>query len=148
MRVDVSTKLECTAAKAWNEVQKSSLLLRVIWPLAKIVPVDGAGFPERWREGLTVQCKCFVFGFIPIGIRAIHFERIDQQDYEINTREHDPLVRRWDHQVSVRPLGESRSIYRDTIDIDAKSLTLLVWAWANWFYRHRQRRWRTLAKTL
>jgi hypothetical protein len=24
----------------------------------------------------------------------------------------------------------------------------LVWAWADWFYRHRQRRWRALAKCL
>jgi hypothetical protein len=50
--------------------------------------------------------------------------------------------------ISVRPLDENRSIYRDVIDIDAGSLTVLVWAWASWFYRHRQRRWRALAKTL
>ena len=42
MKVDVSTQLDCSAVKAWNEVQKSSLLLHVIWPLARIVPVDRA----------------------------------------------------------------------------------------------------------
>jgi hypothetical protein len=147
MVVDASTILNCSAAKAWKEVQKSSLLRHVIWPLARIVPV-GAPFPERWSEGLTIQCKSFVFGIIPIGVRTLHFEKIDHKNYQIQTRENDPLIARWDHLVSINPLDDTRSIYRDTIDIDARSLTLVVGAWANCFYRHRQRRWRALAKTL
>jgi hypothetical protein len=147
MIVDVPTVLNCSAAKAWNEVQKSSLLLHVIWPLARVVPV-GAPFPERWSEGLTIQCKSFVFGVIPIGVRTLHIEKIDHKNYQIQSREHDPLIARWDHLVSIKPLDDTRSIYRDTIDIDAGSLTFVVGAWANWFYRHRQRRWRALAKTL
>ena len=147
MIVDVSTVLNCSAAKAWNEVQNSSLFLYVIWPMARVVPT-GAPFPERWSEGLTIQCKSFVFGVIPIGVRTLHIEKIDQKNYEIQSREHDPLIARWDHLVSIKPLDDSRSIYRDTIDIDAGSLTFVVWSWANWFYRHRQRRWRALAKTL
>jgi hypothetical protein len=147
MIVDISTVLNCSAANAWNEVQKSSLLLHVIWPLVRVVPA-GAPFPERWSEGLTIQCKSFVFGVFPIGVRTLHIEKIDQKNYEIQSREHDPLIARWDHLVSIKPLDDSRSIYRDSIDIDAGSLTFVVWAWANCFYRHRQRRWRTLAKTL
>ena len=147
MIVDVSTVLNCSAAKAWNEVQKSSLHRYIIWPLARVVP-SGPPIPQRWSEGLAIQCKLFIFGVIPIGIHTIHFEKIDQKNYEIQSREHDPLIARWDHLVSIKPLDDSRSIYRDTIDIDAGSLTFVVWAWANWFYRHRQRRWRALAKTL
>jgi len=147
MIVDVATVLNCSAAKAWNEVQKSSLLLHVISPLARVVPI-GAPLPERWSEGLTIECKSFVFGVIPIGVRTLHFEKIDHKNYELQSREHDPLIARWDHLVSIKPLANSRSIYRDTIDIDAGSLTFVVWAWANWFYRHRQRRWRALAKIL
>ena len=63
MKVDVSTLLDCSAAKAWNEVQKSSLLRHVIWPLARFVPT-GTSFPERWSEGLVLRCKLFVFGVI------------------------------------------------------------------------------------
>jgi hypothetical protein len=147
MIVDVSTVLNCSAAKAWNEVQKSSLLLHVIWPLARVVST-GAPFPERWSPGSTIQCKLFVFGIIPMGVHTLLLEKIDQKNYEIQSREHDPLVARWDHLISIKPLDDSRSIYRDTIDIDAGSLTFAVWAWANWFYRHRQRRWRAVAKTL
>jgi hypothetical protein len=96
----------------------------------------------------VLGCKLFVFGIVPIGVHTLRFEKVDQEAHEILTHEHDRLVARWDHVVSVRPLGENRSIYRDIIDIDAGSLTVLVWAWASWFYRHRQRRWRALAKTL
>jgi hypothetical protein len=88
------------------------------------------------------------FGVIPIGIHTLHFEKIDHNNYEIQSRERDPLIARWDHLVSVKPLDDGRSVFRDTIDIDASSRTFLVWAWANLFYRHRQRRWRVLAKTM
>ena len=111
MIVDVSTVLNCSATKAWNEVQKSSLLLYVIWPLARFVP-SGAPFPERWSEGLTIQCKSFAFGVIPIGVRTLHFEKIDHKNYQIQSREHDPLIARWDHLVSIKPLADTRSIYR------------------------------------
>jgi hypothetical protein len=147
MIADVSTLLDCSATKAWNEVQKSSLHRYVTWPLARFVPLR-APLPERWSEGLTIQCKLFVFGVIPMGVHTVHIEKINQTNYEIQSREHDPLVARWDHLISIRPLGDLQSTYRDTIDIDAGSLTFVVWAWANWFYRHRQRRWRALAKTL
>jgi len=147
MLVEVSTLLDCSAAKAWKEVQKSSLLLHVIWPLVRLEPA-GVPFPERWSEGLTIQCRSFMFGIIPIGVHTLHIEKIDPENHEIQTREHDPLVPRWDHLISIRPLDDSRSIYRDRIDIDAGRLTAVVWAWAHWLYRHRQRRWRALAKTL
>jgi len=148
MHVDVSTELNCSAAKAWDEVQKSSLLLRVIWPLARITPTAASGFPERWSEGLTVQCKSFVFGFIPIGVRTLRFERVDPTAHELSIRESDPLVKRWDHLISIRAAGERRAIYRDVIEIDAGVWTFVVWAWTSWFYRHRQARWRKIAKTL
>src|SRR5882724_10737718 len=105
MIVDVSTVLNCSADKAWYEVQKSSLLLDVIWPLARVVPV-GAPFPERWSEGLTIQCRSFAFGVIPIGVRTLHFEKIDHKNYQIQSREHDPLIARWDHLVSIKPLDD------------------------------------------
>ena len=44
-------------------------------------------------------------------------------NYQIQSREHDPMIARWDHLVWIKPLDDTRSIYRDTIDIDAGSLT-------------------------
>jgi hypothetical protein len=147
MIADVSTILDYPAAKAWTQVQTSALLRYVNWPLARFVPC-GAPLPERWSEGLTLQWKTFVFGVIPVGVHTVHMEKVDQSNYEIHSREYNRLIARWDHLISIKPLDHSRSLYRDTIEIHAGILTFVVWAWANWLYRHRQRRWRSLAKTL
>src|ERR1700748_236599 len=44
MKVDVSTELDCSAAKVWNEVQKSALLLRVILAARAHKHIRSAGF--------------------------------------------------------------------------------------------------------
>jgi hypothetical protein len=54
--------------------------------------------------------------------------------------------RRWDHWIAIEP--ERRGTrYTDTVHIDAGLLTPLIVAFARIFYRHRQRRWRRLAKS-
>jgi hypothetical protein len=148
MKVDVSTPLACSGETAWDEVQKTSLLLHVIRPLARVTALDPEGFPARWHEGMTFRCRTYVFGFIPIGVRTLRFRRLDPVAREIVICESDALVRRWDHTISIAPAGPRGSIYRDVIDLDAGILTFVVWAWTSWFYRHRQRRWRALALTL
>jgi hypothetical protein len=65
-----------------------------------------------------------------------------------SSRERDALVRRWDHLIRIRPLANDCCRYLDEIDIDAGPLTLLVWLFAQVFYRHRQRRWQRVAERL
>jgi hypothetical protein len=147
MWVRVSSVLDCPPEGVWEQLQRSALLLEVAAPLVRLVPV-GAAFPERWTEGLTLRCRSYLFGFLPLGTRALTFERIDQSAREIQTRESDPLVRRWDHCLRVRPAAGGRTLYTDEIDIDAGLLTPVVWLFAYWFYRHRQMRWRNVARRL
>jgi hypothetical protein len=148
MKVDISTALSCQAERVWVELQTIALLQRVAWPLARLKPAGNARFPPRWSEGMTFRCRLYIFGFIPIGVRTLHVERLDQNKREMQTREHDPLVRTWDHLISVSARGAEGTIYRDQIEINAGALTFVVWAWANWFYRHRQSRWRAIARSL
>jgi hypothetical protein len=95
-----------------------------------------------------VLCRVYVFGFIPIGVRELYFENIDQIARRIVTRESDRLVRSWNHTIAISSLGTNQSVYRDVIYIDAGRLTFLVWVWTSWFYRHRQRRLRPLSRAL
>ena len=69
----------------------------VIWPLARITTSGLPDLPEQWRQGQKVQCRVYVFGVIPIGVRELYFERIDQNGCRIVTRESDPLVRSWNY---------------------------------------------------
>ncbi len=83
---------------------------------------------------------------IPLGRHSIFCERIDPELREIQTREREPLVRRWDHLVRVRPEGDGHTRYSDEIEIEAGLLTPIVWLFAEVFYRHRQRRWKRLIR--
>ena len=148
MRVYVETVLPCPPEMVWDEVQRPASLFEVIRPLFRFAAVDGPQFPERWLEGATVHGKGYLFGIIPLGTHTIFIERIDPVVREIQTRESEPLVRRWDHLVRVRPAGKGQAHYSDEIIIEAGWVTLFVWLFAQWFYRHRQRRWRRVVRRL
>jgi hypothetical protein len=50
-------------------------------------------------------------------------------------------------RLSLPPFGDDRLHYTDEIEIQAGLLAGVVWAFAHVFYRHRQRRWRTLLRS-
>ena len=148
MRVVVQSVLSCPLESVWNEVQTTRLLVEVAAPLVAIRPLPGAQLPERWHEGETVKVRSYLFGIIPLGTRVVLFERIDPAAREMQTRESDPLIQRWDHIISLRPRGNGCCRNRDEIEIQAGWLTAVVWVFAQLFYRHRQRRWKAVAKRL
>jgi hypothetical protein len=148
MRCFVESIFDCSADKVWEKVQTSSLLFEVMRPLIWMAPVDAPAFPERWVEETSVRGVSYLFGVIPLGTHTLFFERIDPEAREIQSREFDPIVRRWDHLVQVEALEDGRSRYSDEIEIEAGWLTVAVWLFANVFYRHRQRRWRKIARRL
>ena len=148
MKVYLESVLNCPPERVWAEVQRSSLLLEVAHPLARIEPVDAADLPEHWVEGATIRCRSYLFGIIPLGTRVIYLERIDRATREIQSRESDPLIRRWDHLIRVQAARQGWTLYSDEIEIDAGWLTFLVWLFAQWFYHHRQRKWHFVARRL
>lgn len=145
MRLQVSTVLPCSANRAFALVRKWSTLQFIAWPLVRILPRRGDALPD-WREGEETFCRSYLFGVLPIGLRSVRFVTIDPERGSIVTLEHDMLVRRWQHEIDIAPLDPDRSRYTDTVEIDAGFLTWPVWAWACWFYRHRQRRWQQLLR--
>jgi hypothetical protein len=148
MKVYVETVLECSPELAWAEVQTSGLLREVMYPWLRFVPPRGATFPFRWEQNTIVFGRCYLFGLLPTGMRSIRFERIDSARRQIQTHETDRLVDRWDHLISIREAPDGQSLYSDEIEIEAGCLTWIVATFARHFYRHRQRRWRKIARRL
>jgi len=148
MRVFVRSLLPCDPQDAWAEVKRSSLLLEVARPFVIIRPAKGESFPEQWRVGETICCRSYMFGVVPLGTRMVSFDTIDNQAREIHTREADPLVRSWNHVIRVEVADGGSTRYSDDVEIDAGWLTPVVWLFAQCFYRHRQRRWKTVANRL
>lgn len=61
---------------------------------------------------------------------------------------HSVLISKWDHWVTVTPGPNGGTNYSDEVEVSAGALTPFIWAFAQIFYWHRQRRWRGLAKSL
>ncbi|HUR47928.1 MAG TPA: hypothetical protein VMY88_00155 [Acidimicrobiales bacterium] len=91
----------------------------------------GKFFPF-YVTGTEVRCSVnmihvYLLGVVPLGPHTIFCERIDSGARTIQTRESGPRVRRWDHQMRVRPSPDGRTLYSDEIIIEAGWLTGLVW---------------------
>lgn len=142
MRVFVESLFQCDAEMAWSAVQNSEVLVEVAAPLVLICPPKDETFPQRWAAGSSVRCRCILFGILPLVTRTLRFERIDSLARQIQTRETDPLVRRWDHLISIRPADNGCCWYSDEIEIEAGWRTPFVWLFASVLYSHRQRRWK------
>lgn len=141
--VRLTTRLDVAADRAFAAVQQPRLL----------VHVARARFPQLerrvqpWRQGETVTTWVLLFGFIPFSRHHLTIARLDPDRRELESDEHGGVIRRWRHLIRLEPLEDGRSRYTDQVTIDAGPLTPVVRAWAEVFYRHRQRRWRRLART-
>jgi hypothetical protein len=104
--------------------------------------------PERFGAGEAYRVRLLFFGIVPAWWHEIRVVRLDEAHREILTAEHGGLVKEWHHRITVDERGPWKSHYTDEIEIVAGPLTPFVWAYAQLFYRYRQRRWRKLAREL
>ena len=145
MRVHVSTFLSSSPSKVWSAAKGKELLHYVIAPMGKFSPLDGET-RGTWIPGTVYEGRRFMFSVIPVGTRTILIESVDDRTMTIQSREHGEIgLNKWDHLIAVKAEGDG-SRYSDTIEIEAGVFTLLYWCYAALFYRHRQRKWRTLVK--
>ena len=128
----------------WEELQKISTLMYVAYPLLVFKPGNGGTLPEKWDAGKEYSLTLFLFGRIPLGRHIIKLLRIDHESMEILSNEHGGTAKTWNHFMKIEVRGTHELVYRDEIEIRAGILTIFVWAFAQIFYRHRHRRWRSL----
>jgi len=105
-----------------------------------------AGRTEAYREGERGRGWLLLFHVIPLARHTIELVELNPATRTLRSREHSWLLRVWNHTLQVEPNGQGDCRYRDTVELDAGPLTGLVAAFANWFYRYRQRRWHTLVR--
>lgn len=146
--VHVESLLPAPPASVWAAVQRRDTLAAVARPLLVFRPAPGTRLPERWPVGMPVPMRLWAFGVVPLGPHTLVVEAVDETARTLQTRERGPLLRRWDHRIAVAPAGDGRTLYTDTVEIDAGPLTLVVGAVARLFFRHRHRRWQSVARQL
>lgn len=147
-KLTVSSELPMPVDSAWNQVITSALLEFVTRGKMRFKPSGGA-FPEIWRQGDTVTTRMRAYGFIPFGgLHTLYFDKIDEDEKVIETKEWNRTVKVWNHRITLREIDKDRTRYEDEIIIYAGALTGPVTSFAKGFYKHRQRRWQLVAQGL
>ena len=151
MKVELSTPIDLPAEAVWAEVQTVPLLMHIAWPLVRFVPV-GKEPLDAFKTGGRYLMKLRLFGFLPFGtqwiVTSLHEPENGTWPRRLRDDGHSAMIRKWDHWITVAPNPDGGTDYRDEVEISAGMLTPFVWIFAQLFYRHRQRRWRRLARTL
>ncbi len=142
MIVEISTKLEIPAEKAWRTVKKSSTLVFITKGL---LGFSQKNFPAEWKEGETVTTRLFLFNFIPAWKHEICFVLIDDNKFELYTNEKGGMVSVWNHLIKIDKANDNSCFYSDKVEIEAGILTPIICFFAKNFYRYRQRRWRFIS---
>lgn len=146
MRLSIATSFSCTADALWQRIIEPRSLVYVAAPLLKFVPVDGGQLPARWEVGEPYALRLYLLKWLPLGRHTIRLVTIDEATHTIVSEERGHLARVWNHIIRFHEVASGRVHYCDEIDIRAGLLTLLIWLFAQVFYRHRQRRWKRLLR--
>jgi hypothetical protein len=149
--VEISTVLNSSADRVWDEVQKTNLLKYVAYPLLKFEPLTPIEFPAVWQSGKYLV-KLKAFGCIPLGRQCIVISQPDSDSgpslgvYQIRDDGYGDIVTKWDHQITIRSTPGGLAQYTDRVEVRAGLLTPFIWLYAHIFYRYRQYRWRRLIR--
>jgi Protein of unknown function (DUF3703) len=151
VKVELSTKIGLSAETVWTEVQTADLLMHIAWPLLRFAPY-GSEPLDTFKPGGRYLVKLRLFGLLPFGtqwiVTSLHEPEKGEWPKRLRDDGYGPMIRRWDHWITIAPNPDGSTNYRDEVEISAGVLTPFIWAFAQLFYRHRQRRWRALARTL
>lgn len=149
MKVSHSTRIAMSPDEVWQRVQTPELLMRIAAPLVRFELLEPAnanhfGTSDRFLVRLTL------LSFLPFGtqwiVPSVHVDDTAPWPKRLRDNGHSALIKTWDHWITVEPDGEGGTRYRDEVEVKAGLLTPIIWAFAQIFYRHRQRRWRALAR--
>lgn len=147
MKLRRQVVLPAPFAAVADALQRPALMRAATAPLMQLRSAEPGGYPDRWPGGVH-RVTLHLFGILPLGPQIIDVSWPAAPPGEARLRDngHGPLIKRWDHAITVRDNGDGTSTYIDELDIGAGLLTPLVWLSAQALFIHRQRRLLALAK--
>lgn len=151
MKLSRSTIIALPPETVWAEVQTAKLLMHIAWPLVRFSPVSDEPF-EAFKPGGRYPMKLRLFGVVPFGtqwiVTSVHQPETGVWPKQLRDNGHSALISKWDHWITIAPTESGGTFYSDEVEISAGIVTPFIWAFAQLFSWHRQRRWRGLARTL
>lgn len=140
--VRVQSLLNASPQFVWRKLRAVETLSHVSAPILYFQPQTADPLPEKWLPGDSITVDLFALGFLPVGSHTIALQAIDDAAMTMRTMEHGVAAQVWNHQITVADAGDGRARYSDEVGIYAGALTPLIAAFAHFFYRWRQTRWR------
>ncbi len=141
-----SVDLDAPVDVVWRAIQRPESFVHVAGSWLRFPAAERR--TDAWKDGGTARGVLLYFGWLPLQRYNIEIISIDDETRTLVSSEHGGVVRSWAHTIYVEKLSEGTCRYTDRVDIDAGWLTWFAVAFANPFYRYRQRRWRRLARLL
>lgn len=146
-KISVTSTFESTTDKIWERLLNINTLIEICKPKATFKSCSGK-IPEKWEIQKTYPFKLFIYGLIPMGRHEIVLELMDRENRKIQSREHNKIVKVWNHLIKLEPFGTGETLYTDEVEIYAGIFTCFAARWSISFYKHRQRKWQRIAKGL
>ena len=151
MRVRLNLLLDCPPDAAWEAVHSPAVFQAVSGPITTAQSLEANGFPDRWAD-TEHRVRLRMLGLLPMGTQLIALRDETRADgTRIVHDEGGPLtgamiiVSRWHHRMAINPdpaAPDSRTRFRDALDVGAGVLTPVVWFgfWGFWQLRAQQLR--------
>ena len=146
IRITVSSQFPTNIDKVWNKIQDIETLRYIAKPKVKFNLIGV--LPSQWKAGDIYHFKTWMHGFIPIGKHTIKVISIERDKGKIYTNEHNRIISIWNHLIIMQDINNSETDYTDIVDIYAGILTPFIAWWSIKYYKHRQKKWRSLSKNL
>ena len=140
----ITTHLPCTEDELWARLAQPRSLQYVAAPILGFRAEHPGAFEQPWEVGRSYTLKLYLLNVIPLGRHVIELEQLDREANTIVSRERGLMAPVWNHRITFEQSAPGEVRYTDEIEIKAGLLTPVVWLFAQFFYRHRQRRWKRL----
>jgi hypothetical protein len=144
IRIKIHSKFDNSIEKIWNKILNIETLIYLCKPMATFKQVVNEKI-TKWETNKEYVFKLFIYGFIPFGKHKITLDRIDKNNGLIISKEHNNIVKIWNHKIIMESKGEKVIEYTDEVELYAGIFTLFVAFWGILFYKHRQKKWRKIA---
>lgn len=117
--------------------------------MAGLAKYEGLPASDTANQGETHIVSVTFWGFLKMPPHSMFIETLDCAQRLIQSREHSRGITRWDHRLTIEPVG-GQAKWLDEVVIDAGWRTSLVARFAAWMYarRHRLRAAASLTATI
>jgi hypothetical protein len=147
IKITICSKLDNSVNKIWDKILNIQTLVEICKPMATFKTITKENI-KIWELNTEYIFKLFIYGFIPFGNHKIILETIDTGINVIKSKECNNIVKIWNHKITLENYGGKITKYTDEVEIYAGIFTLFIASWGIIFYKHRQKKWKKIAKVL